>query len=254
MGLLLTPLCKDLLCAAFPVSGTLNLPTPLSRGLDRKKCHVVPSSWKRSRPSPLPSPVDMPSPPERAANAALGTQQAQPQPWTRPLADYPSPETTQGNPNLFVPWDQATALAPIHALSPSQLGPQAYMQGPIQLSHAQQILECVSQDILVVGNKLDRWWTATDAAHFMADSFKAPGSELTVGGHNAPWFGVADEDTSHPSTDSIFWDADPTVSFTKLPSSDGRGDGAVDGVGMGATPSSITALGVWGYSDKYWDG
>jgi len=227
MRLLLTPLCKDLLCAAFP--GTPKLPTPQSRGLDRKKCLVVPSSWEWSGPSPLSSLVDMPSSPERSPNAALGTRQAQPQPRTQPLADYPPPETTQSNPNLFIPWDQATALMPISAMSPPhpQLGPQAYMQGPLQLSQAQQILEVASQNILVVSNKLDRWWTGTDAARFMADSFKPPGSELSIGGHSAPRFGVGEDDTSHPSTDSIFWDADPTVSFGRSPISDGRGDGAI---------------------------
>jgi len=88
---------------------------------DRKKCHVIPGSWKWSRPSPLPSPVVMPSSPKRPhPNAAPGTQQAQLQRWTRPSADYPHPETMeppQGGPNLFAPWDQATAFEPLPATS-----------------------------------------------------------------------------------------------------------------------------------------
>jgi len=77
-----------------------------------------------------------------------------------------------------------------------QLGPQAYTQGPLQLSQAQQIMEVASQNMLVVGNKLDRWWTATDAAGFIAVSFKPPDSELPIGGHSAPWFDVGEDDTS----------------------------------------------------------
>ena len=133
MRLLLTPLCKDLLCAAFPVTGTPKLLTPQSRESDSKKCHVVPSTRKWSRPSPLPSPVGMSSSPERPhPNAAHGTQPAQPQQWTQPPATYPSPETMeppQGDLDLFVPWDQVTVFVPVPATSlpHPQLGLRAYV-------------------------------------------------------------------------------------------------------------------------------
>lgn len=257
MQLLFTPLCKDLLCVAFPTKGpgTAKLvpPMPRSREPDRKKCHMVPGSWEWPRPSPLPSPVVMPSSPKRPPT---GNAAPEPQPWTLPPAYYPSesPGTMepQSNPNLFVPWDHASV--PIHPNSPPhlQLGPQAYTQELLQLSQAQQILEPALQNVFVVGNKPDRWWTGTDAARCMAmaDPFNPRGSEIPIGGHSAPWFGIGEDDMRHPGTASIFWGADPTasVSFARSPRSDDRGDGTMNGLGMKAIPNPSADLGVWGYS------
>ena len=259
MQLLFTPLCNDLLCAAFPAKGpgTAKLPPmPRSREPDRKKSQAVPSSWEWPRPSPLPSPVVMSSSPERPPNAA-----PEPQPWAQPPAYYPSesPETMepQGNPKFFIPWDHASAPAfvPIHPTSPPppQLGPQAYTQELLQLSQAQQILEAAPQNMFVINNKPDRWWAGTDPARCMAmaDSFNPPGSEMPIGGYSAPWFGVGEDETRHPGTASISWDADPTASESSAwsPRSDDRGDGAMNGLGVEAIPNPSADLGIWGYPD-----
>lgn len=83
------------------------------------------------------------------------------------------------------------------------------------------------------------------------DMTRGASSESLIEENSGPWFGVDEDDTSHSGTDSNLCDANSTASFARS-SSGGRGNGTMNGVGMGVTPSR-TGLGVLCRPDKFID-
>ncbi len=244
----------DLLCAAFPVTGIPGLPTPQSREPVRVKRRVV----RRFPSMPIPMVVPM-SPYMEAAHVMLTPQQAQPQQWTRPQADYPPLDTMQpplGDHSMLGPWSQAAAFTPVRAASPPhlRLEQQALAEGPLQQSHAQRSVEIASQDMVVVDSELDNE-QADAGTPFMAPD--SPRSVPPAGENSSPWFGVGEDDTSYAGVDSVFSDADPIGSRVGLSSGDGR-DGIMNEIGnlgMEAMPIPSADLGAFGDFDmsRYMD-
>lgn len=243
----------DLLCAAFPVTGIPGLPTPQSR----EQARVKRRRFRMSGPASIPIPTVMLTSPERpylvAAHVMLTPQQAQPQQWTRPQADYPPLDTMQpplGDHSMLGPWGQAVAFTPVRAASPPQLEQQALSEGPLQQSHAQRSVEIASQDMVVVDSELDNGQADAGTPFMAADS---PRSVPPTGENSSPWFGVGEDDTSYVGVDSVFSDADPIGSrvLVGLSSGDGR-DGIMNEIGnlgMEAMPIPSADLGAFGDFD-----
>lgn len=241
--------------------GIPELPTRHSRGSVRMTRRMAKSSKRSSGPAPPPDSVVIPSSPEQPYIGAMGgMQNPQPQWWTQPQADYPTPETMEpprGDPNLLASCSQVTTVTPLRVASPPhlELGPQANTQGPLQPSQTQQSREAASQDMFIADSELDGWWTDTGTPNFVPDSPIPTGPASPIRGGKEVWFGVIENDTNCVHTDYIFGGANAIGSFASLDLGGGE-DKAMNGVVMEATPSFTVDSEVWRRSDDhiFWDG